>query len=270
MSDSHNYVLGHSEAELKRLTRQARLIDPITKRFFQSAGLGDAMRVLEVGSGAGDVAILAARLVGPAGVVVGTDTSPAAIAVAENRVKAAGLANVSFRIGDPSELTFEQPFDAVLGRYVLQFMPDPAASLARLAKHLRPGGLLVFHELDWSWARSSPSAATFDLVCSWIERTIANSAQSRLGLQLAPLFRKAGLPPPAMQLEAAVGSGPTAREIICLLTDLVETLLPAMARYEVASKEEVDLSTLETRTLAEVGPDTTLIARSEVCAWTRV
>jgi 2-polyprenyl-3-methyl-5-hydroxy-6-metoxy-1,4-benzoquinol methylase len=270
MSTVGNYVLGHSEAELKRLARQARLIDPITKRFFQSAGVRDAMQVLEVGSGAGDVAILAARLAGPAGAVVGTDTSPAAIAVAESRVKAAGIENVTFRMGDPSEMTFEQPFDAVVGRYILQFIPDPAATLTRLAKHLRPGGLLVFHELDWSGARSEPPAATFDLVCSWIDRTIASSAQSRLGLQLASLFRKSGLPPAAMQLEAAVGSGATADDIICLLTELVETLLPAMARNGIASKQQVDLPTLEARMLAEVDADTTLIARLEVGAWTRV
>ena len=55
------YVLGHSERELSRLKAQARMIDPITKRFFQAAGVGASMRVLDVGSGAGDVAFLAAE-----------------------------------------------------------------------------------------------------------------------------------------------------------------------------------------------------------------
>jgi ubiquinone/menaquinone biosynthesis C-methylase UbiE len=270
LSAPRDYVLGHSEAELKRLANQARLIDPITKRFFQSAGISDGMRILDVGSGAGDVAMLVAGLIGPDGAIVGTDLEPAAIDTAQSRVNAAGLGNVVFRQGDPAEMAFDQPFDAVVGRYVLQFMPDPAISLALLARHLRPGGVIVFHELDWSGGRSTPTAPTFDLVCRWIDRTIASSAQSRLGPQLASLFRKAGLPPATMHLEAAIASGPAARDIVHLVTELVETLLPTMTRLGVALEEEVSFSTLEDRIMAEVGADTALIARSEVAAWTRV
>ena len=50
------YVLGHSDREIERLKTQAQLIDPITRRFFEEAGISRGMRVLDVGSGAGDVA----------------------------------------------------------------------------------------------------------------------------------------------------------------------------------------------------------------------
>jgi ubiquinone/menaquinone biosynthesis C-methylase UbiE len=63
------YVLGHSDWELDRLRVQARLIDPITRRFFLDAGIVPGMRVLDVGSGAGDTAFLAAELVGARGEV---------------------------------------------------------------------------------------------------------------------------------------------------------------------------------------------------------
>ena len=61
------YVLGHSDRELERLRLQAQLIDPITRQFLIEAGISPGMRVLDVGSGAGDVAFLAADLVGPPG-----------------------------------------------------------------------------------------------------------------------------------------------------------------------------------------------------------
>lgn len=64
---SATYVLGHSRQELDRLTTHARLVDPMTRRFFVQAGVGPGMRVLDVGSGPGDVAFLAADLVGPKG-----------------------------------------------------------------------------------------------------------------------------------------------------------------------------------------------------------
>src|SRR4030095_7959316 len=82
---SRTYVLGHSDRELERLRVQARLIDPITLRFMREGGVGPGMRVLDVGSGAGDVAFLAAELVGDAGEVVGVDRAATALAVARHQ-----------------------------------------------------------------------------------------------------------------------------------------------------------------------------------------
>jgi ubiquinone/menaquinone biosynthesis C-methylase UbiE len=144
MATEDAYVLGHSEAELKRLLTQARLIDPITRRFLVSAGIREGMRVLDVGSGVGDVAILLAGLVGQSGEIVGTDLARPAIDAAERRVRASSLANVTFIHGDPATMIFNKPFDAVVGRYVLQFIPDPSAAIARLSSHLRPGGVMFF------------------------------------------------------------------------------------------------------------------------------
>ena len=58
------YVLGHSDRELGRLSTQARLVEPITREFFLDAGIVPGMRILDVGSGSGDVAFLAADLAG--------------------------------------------------------------------------------------------------------------------------------------------------------------------------------------------------------------
>ncbi|HKB19915.1 MAG TPA: hypothetical protein VKC65_02800, partial [Gaiellaceae bacterium] len=48
------YVLGHSEAELRRLTFQADLIEPITRELLVDAGIEEGMRVLDIGTGRGD------------------------------------------------------------------------------------------------------------------------------------------------------------------------------------------------------------------------
>src|SRR5262245_3257113 len=116
------------------------------------------MRVLDVGSGAGHVALLAAELVGPTGEVIGTDRAATAVAAAQALVRARTLHQVSFREGDPTELTFERPFDAVVGRYVLMFQPDPAAMLRKIRRHLRPGGVIAFHESHLTSAHSVPPA----------------------------------------------------------------------------------------------------------------
>jgi len=65
--DETNYILGHSDAELRRLQAQAAILRPITERLLRSAGIRRGMRVVDLGSGAGDVTMLAAELVGPSG-----------------------------------------------------------------------------------------------------------------------------------------------------------------------------------------------------------
>src|SRR5215475_6946059 len=103
---SPTYVLGHSDPELARLKRQADLIDPPTREFFREAGIASGMRVLDVGSGAGNTAFVVAELVGPTGEVIGTDRSADAVKAAQTSAEARALRNVSFQHGDPAEMRF--------------------------------------------------------------------------------------------------------------------------------------------------------------------
>src|SRR6478752_456313 len=128
----HGYVLGHAERELRRLAAQARMVDPITARFFGEAGVRAGMRVLDVGSGAGDVSFLVAGLVGESGQVIGVDRSVDAVGTATGRAAERSLRTVSFVQGDPAQMSFDVPFDAVVGRYVLQFQRDPGAMVRGL------------------------------------------------------------------------------------------------------------------------------------------
>jgi 2-polyprenyl-3-methyl-5-hydroxy-6-metoxy-1,4-benzoquinol methylase len=270
-SEPATYALGHAEQELRRLATQARLIDPFTRHFLIMAGIGHGMRVLDVGSGAGDVAMLAANLVGSAGEIVGCDPAAAAVDTARARVLAKSLSNVSFREGDPADMEFEKPFDAIMGRYVLQFMPDPVVALRKLVRHLRPGGIVVFHELDWDGARSSPPVPTYDRCCRWVAQTLEQSgAETHMAVKLHSVFVAAELPPPTMQLRAVIGAGAGRLEAVRLVTDLFETLLPAMQRLGIVAAIEVDLPTLVDRIMKESQSGNAIVGRAEVGAWTRL
>jgi len=266
------YALGHSDRELERLAVQARLIDPITRRFFRDAGIVPGMRVLDVGSGVGDVAFLAAELVGETGEVVGVDRAPAALVAARRRADALSLRNESFCEGDPTEMTFKQPFDAVVGRYVLVFQHDPTAMLRKLVMHLRPGGVVVFHEPDFDSERSFPPAPTYDRCCRWITETLRLSgADPRMGIKLFAAFVAAGLPAPSLRLESVIGGGANSSDQVHFKTDLACTLVPEMERLRVATASEVDIETLAERVLAEViANSSVIVGRSEIGAWSRV
>lgn len=84
------YALPRAREEYDRLGRQAAFLGGTTERLFRAAGIGPSMRVLDVGSGAGDVALLAAELVGPGGSVIGVDVDDAARAVVRGRRCGAG------------------------------------------------------------------------------------------------------------------------------------------------------------------------------------
>jgi SAM-dependent methyltransferase len=266
------YVLGHSAQELSRLNAQARLMYPITRRFLEEAGVGVGMRVLDVGSGAGDVAFLAAQLVGSGGEVVGVDRSPDAVSAATAQATAESVGNVSFLAGDPAEMVFERPFDAVVGRYVLQFQADPAAMLKKLAGHLRPGGLIVFHELDWGGAGSFPPASIFDDCRSWMSETIRLSgAEIHMGSKLHSTFIAAGLPAPTMRLEALVGGGERASGPLQLMAALAPTLLPTAQRLGVAPAAGVDSGTLLERMSNGVRANNSfIVGLYQIGAWSQV
>jgi len=265
------YVLGHSERELERLQTQARLIDPITRRFFGEAGIVTGMRVLDVGSGAGDVAFLAADMVGAVGEVVGVDRVAGALDVARARASDRGHRHVHFFDGDPGEMQFERMFDAVIGRYVLQFQRDPALMLRRLARHVRPGGLIVFHEIDWAGVGSHPTAPLYEQCGRWGAETLRlHGTETRMGMTLHSAFVNAGLAAPSLRLEALVGGGTNSRSILFLMTELVATLLPQMERLGVATAADVGLDDLFERMLAEVTANSSAVSgHFQVGAWCR-
>lgn len=267
-----SYVLGHSDWELERLATQARLVDPFTRRYFERAGIGPGMRVLDVGSGAGDTALLLAALVGPTGSVTGADRSAAALEAARRRVRERALANVRFVEGPLDQVVFDEPFDAVAGRYVLMFQPDPVALLRSLAGHARPGGAVVFHEPDWDDVRSRPTAPLYDRCCRWIVQAIQKTgADEHMGSKLHATFVAAGLPAPTMALETLIGGGEHAADAVRLVTDIVRSIAAELERHGIATASEIGVETLGERAIREVvSKGSVVVGRGEVGAWCRV
>jgi SAM-dependent methyltransferase len=265
------YVLGHSEVELRRLAFQAALIEPVTRRLLVEAGVTTGMRVLDVGTGRGDVAFLVAELVGESGSVVGVDRAASVVAVARERAERESLANVSFVEGDPAELAFAAPFDAVVGRYVLQFQQEPSAMLRRLVSLLGPGGTVAFHEIDWTGYRSYPPVALWDRCCGLVVQAVeAGGADTHSGSKLPSTFAAAGLPAPSMQMSAITGAGENCGDAVQRLAGLVATLLPAIEERGLVEPGELEADTLAQRLIDDVTASASfVVAASELTAWSR-
>jgi ubiquinone/menaquinone biosynthesis C-methylase UbiE len=256
------YVLGRSAEEVDRLQSQAAFLRPFTERLFRDAGITRGMKVLDLGSGAGDVALLAARLVGPEGTVLGVDTSPAILEIARARARDAQHLNVSFEAGDIRTLSLARDFDAVVGRYVLMFTPDPAPTMREIVDHLRPGGIAAFQEPDFTQGPyAAPPSAILDQIGHWITEAFRNSgADTEMGIKLRNLYLRAGLSDLHLEADRLIGGGPDWGGYNHL-AGLVKSVLPFLETSGITTANEVQPDTLEERLRQDI------VSRDGVVVW---
>ena len=246
-TDTNAYPLSTDEFGQERLVRQAAWTAAPTERLFRRAGIGPGQRVLELGSGVGDVSLILARLVEESGEVVGVERDPRSIGRASARVREHGLSQVRYVQTDVLSLPEEQPFDAGVGRYILMYMKDPAAVLRDVARNVRPGGVIAF--LDTSFRTFLEACEDLPL---WREaaRVMAEAfrrsgANTEMGAQLTAAFAGAGLPEPETETFTLTG---TER----WMSDCLISLRPQIEEFRIPAAQLEDLSTLQQRLMDEL------------------
>jgi SAM-dependent methyltransferase len=115
---------------------------------FRLGELRAGERVMDVGCGAGLDSLIAAKMVGPGGLVVGVDMTPAMLVKAQRSAAEARLSNVEFREGYAESLPVPQGWaDVVISNGVLNLTPDKATALEEMALALKPGGRLQIGDI---------------------------------------------------------------------------------------------------------------------------
>ena len=266
------YILGHSDREMRRLMHQGAILRPITERLLRGAGIGRRMRVLDLGCGAGDVSILAGELVGRSGSVVGIDRSPEAIAFARERVRSAGLRHIEFE--EASVEAFDaEPFDAAIGRCVLIHQTDPAALIRAAASHVRPGGVVAFHELciRGPGVQSLPRISLWEQAGEWIQMAFqAMVPNHEVGGRLIEHFRRGGLPQPILFCESPVSGGEDS-PLINWIAGTLESVLPQLAKMRIVTADAIAIETFEDRLRTDVvEAESQLVGPPQYCAWTSI
>ncbi|BCZ20711.1 methyltransferase domain-containing protein [Mycobacterium senriense] len=265
------YVLGHADAEVQRLLLQARLYDDYTEHALRLAGLRPGMRVLDIGSGPGDVSFVAARLVGPAGTVLGVDAAPEMIELADARADEKGLTGVHFMHSAIDAITLDEPVDAVIGRLILMHLPDPAATLRYLSSFVNPGGILAFSENDITAAHGVPDTPLFRRVTGGIVRAFeAMGLSPRFGTTLHTIFADAGLGAPRLTLGTPIGTAADT-DILAYLAEVWRLVSPIAEQGGFAIDELADIDDFVPRFRQEAQAVNALIAMPPIItAWARV
>jgi SAM-dependent methyltransferase len=265
------YVLGSDDPELRRLRTLSVLYGDITRRWLEQAGIGSGMSVADVGCGPGDVTLLAAKLVGAGGSVLGVDGAPEALELARIRAEEARLTNVRY---EQADVTSWLPagggaVDALVGRLILMHLPDPAEALARLARAVRPGGVVAFQDVVLATRRTEPQLPLVGSFNGWLLETLRRAGRpADMGLRLAAVFREAGLPEPGLCAGQPVERGADALGYSIMAGDLT-SLLGRSQALGVAATAELRPETFEERLRAQAA-DAVLLSPLMVGAWARV
>jgi 2-polyprenyl-3-methyl-5-hydroxy-6-metoxy-1,4-benzoquinol methylase len=219
------------QRERDRLRALESLFDRYTKQRLADLGVREGWRCLEVGTGAGSIALWLADQVGVSGRVLAVDLDT-------RFLQDHGHANLDVRrlniLTDPLE---EGRFDLVHARAVLGHLPDQRRGLERMASAVRPGGWLVQEDVDFKGVASAAlaryvdppeHAELFERIFRAVEAAFAAAgADAGVGAWLIGALKDAGLQNVAAELHVPIVAGGTEHWARATIEFLAERLVSA-------------------------------------------
>jgi arsenite methyltransferase len=160
----HALRLGYDEALVDSIPTAAVESFAGTGNPFRLGDLRAGEKVVDIGSGAGIDSLIAGRLVGPGGRVIGIDMTPAMLEKARAAAAEAGMDHVEFREGYAESLPVEDGWaNVVISNGVINLCPDKAAVFAELHRVLKPGGRLQIADISVQKPVSENAKRNIDL-----------------------------------------------------------------------------------------------------------
>jgi hypothetical protein len=175
-----------------------------------------------------------------------TWAAASAMSPSRRRAAAAGLDNVTFEVADLNGYAPGRKFDAIVGRFILLHMPNPAAAVSALLPHLKQGGTIGFVEMDIGAAMAVPKMALFDQCLSYITGVYSRvGLEPDMGSKLFSTLRAAGLKP---QMVGSVRiEGPWGTAAYEYFVESLRILAPVIEMTGIVKASEIGLDTLGDR-----------------------
>ncbi len=241
MAPGEDYIIRGGSAGRERLRILARIMYASTAALFDRLAVGEAQRCLDVGCGGGDVTLEFARRIGSRGKAVGVDIDAAQLDIARREADAQGFRNVEFRLLDirTAEEDVGSDFDIVYARFLLTHLNDPSRAVAAFYRYLRPGGLVIVEDIDFSGYFTYPDSEAFqrykELYCTLVRR---RGGDPNIGPRLPFLLADGGFEKVDMTLVQPIG---TRGEVKLLNPITMENIADAILQAGLASRQEIDI-----------------------------
>jgi ubiquinone/menaquinone biosynthesis C-methylase UbiE len=190
------YVLGTDDGELHRLGFQHRAWSASAAALWERAGVHLGARVLDVGCGPGFATLDLARMVGETGSVHGVEVSERFLGFLRGRTEHLALPHVTTQLDDVQTMTLPaESFDVAWCRWVLCFLSEPDAAIARVAAALRRGGRFAIQDYyRYEAVTMAPPSSAFARVVQAVHRSwVASGGDPDIGQRLPQMLERAGL-----------------------------------------------------------------------------
>jgi SAM-dependent methyltransferase len=188
------YAIRGGREGKKRLDLLGRVLLPTTTELLNRAGLVRGMKCLDVGCGGGHVTIFMARIVGPEGRVIATDTDAEILGLAREDAEAAKVANVTFQQADACACLWHDEFDITYARFLLSHLNEPEKCLTAMAKASAPGGTIIIEDTDFRGSFCYPMCAAYERYTELYQKLLQRrGGDSNIGPKLPALLRQGGI-----------------------------------------------------------------------------
>lgn len=190
---SKEYIISGGIEGKTRLNILAGVMHDHTKALLKELGVTDGMSFLDNGCGGGNVAIMAAQLVGEAGRVTAVDFDKEILALAEQDAIARNIPNIIFNSASAYDIDYTAEFDIAYARFLLSHLKNPTDALLRMKQSLKPGGRIIVEDVDFSGHFCyPPNDAFYQYVQYYTILAQQKNADANIGPALVSLFRQAG------------------------------------------------------------------------------
>lgn len=257
-----SYAIDGGHAGKQRLDVLARVCAPYTTALLDRGGVSTHARCLDVGCGGGHVSTELARRA-DLGSVVGIDLDATVLELAAADAAAAGITNIEFRQGDATHLDGAS-YDVVYARFLLRHVPDPRLVIAAMADALKPGGVLIVEDNDFSGYLWHPRSAALERYTDIYRQTVRRRGGNP---DISPTLPSLLLDASLLHVEVAAYQACGLRGDVKLITPLTLERITATAIDEgVTTADEVADITAELHRYA-ADPTTLLSLPRVVQAW---